>query len=268
MVYPNSDEEDEEYYSLPPLLPCFQTPQPCAIINSMHHNSHNEVDIDNMTLEEYARYKLAMSSMKSVIQVPTHGPTSQFFNQSQHIPNPPLDNEDSSLNEILDDLFRIGVDNIRSIEHEVPNRCDDETVDITDYEDSDQMVNFLTFLLSPLLMYFLVFVIRLKKILILALRRKKRSYNLGKDPFLVVMELNDRSSFLLYTIPSSISNEVCSLETLMRLHSSTWATKGFKWLVAYAKCNRDSYENELGLLKRVDWCLVNTWLQGSKSNPD
>ncbi|GJW26332.1 hypothetical protein Tco_0040143, partial [Tanacetum coccineum] len=34
----------------------------------------------------------------------------------------------------------IGVDNIRSIEHEVPNRCDDEIVDITDYEDSDQMV--------------------------------------------------------------------------------------------------------------------------------
>ncbi|GJS80205.1 hypothetical protein Tco_0730086 [Tanacetum coccineum] len=29
-----------------------------------------------------------------------------------------------------------------------------------------------------------------------------------KDPFLVVMELDDQSSFLLYTIPSSISNEV------------------------------------------------------------
>nr|GEZ91109.1 hypothetical protein [Tanacetum cinerariifolium] len=27
-----------------------------------------------------------------------------------------------------------------------------------------------------------------------------------------------------------------------RLHSSTWATKRFKRLVAYAKCNRDSYE--------------------------
>ncbi|GJR15248.1 hypothetical protein Tco_0797900 [Tanacetum coccineum] len=39
---------------------------------------------------------------------------------------------------------------------------------------------------------------------------------------------------------------VCTLETLTRLHSSTWATKWFKRLVAYAKCNRDSYENELG----------------------
>ncbi|GJT18122.1 hypothetical protein Tco_0876828 [Tanacetum coccineum] len=38
--------------------------------------------------------------------------------------------------------------------------------------------------------------------------------------------------------------EVHSLETLTRLHSSTWATKWFKRLVAYAKCNRDSYESE------------------------
>ncbi|GJV79271.1 hypothetical protein Tco_1515141 [Tanacetum coccineum] len=45
------------------------------------------------------------------------------------MPNPPLDKEDSSLNEIMDDLFRIGDENIRKMEYEVPNRCDDETVD-------------------------------------------------------------------------------------------------------------------------------------------
>ncbi|GJR40562.1 hypothetical protein Tco_1216246 [Tanacetum coccineum] len=39
---------------------------------------------------------------------------------------------------------------------------------------------------------------------------------------------------------------VCSLEAPTRLNSSTWATKWFQRLVAYAKCNRDSYENELG----------------------
>ncbi|GJS55102.1 reverse transcriptase domain-containing protein [Tanacetum coccineum] len=44
--------------------------------------------------------------------------------------------------------------------------------------------------------------------------------------------------------------EVCSLETLTRLHSSTWATKWFKRLVAYAKCNRDSYERETRLFYR------------------
>nr|GEW33332.1 reverse transcriptase domain-containing protein [Tanacetum cinerariifolium] len=39
--------------------------------------------------------------------------------------------------------------------------------------------------------------------------------------------------------------KVCSLEILMRLHSSTWATNRFKRLVAYAKCNHDPYESEL-----------------------
>nr|GEZ86385.1 hypothetical protein [Tanacetum cinerariifolium] len=110
LVYPDSDEEDEEYCSLPLLLPCFQTPQPYATFNFVHHNSHSEVDIKNMSLEEYARYELAVSTMKSEIQ------------------------EDSSLDKILDDLFRIGAKNIRKMEHEVPNRCDN----ITDYEDSDQ----------------------------------------------------------------------------------------------------------------------------------
>ncbi|GKB56643.1 hypothetical protein Tco_0912829 [Tanacetum coccineum] len=134
LVYPDSDEEDEEYCSLPPLLPCFQTPQPCAILNPVHHNNHSEVDIESMTLEEYARYELAMSTMKNEIQVPTQGFTSQFFNQLQYTPKLPLDEEESSFDEILDDLFRIGAENIRKMEHEVPNRCDD----INDYEDCDQ----------------------------------------------------------------------------------------------------------------------------------
>nr|GEW59033.1 hypothetical protein [Tanacetum cinerariifolium] len=88
LVYPDSDEEDEEYCSLPLLLLCFQTPQPCATFNYVHHTSHSEVYIENMTLEDYARHELAIIEAK----------------------------------------------NIRNMEHEVPNRCDD----ITDYEDSDQ----------------------------------------------------------------------------------------------------------------------------------
>ena len=39
---------------------------------------------------------------------------------------------------------------------------------------------------------------------------------------------------------------VFHLETLTKLHSSTWETEGFKGLVAYAKCNRDSYDSEVG----------------------
>ncbi|GJV52093.1 hypothetical protein Tco_1447834 [Tanacetum coccineum] len=103
LVYPDSDEEYEEYCSLPPLLLCFQTPQPCNKFNSISYNVENEIDIDNMTLKEYARYELALSRMKCEINNPTLG-------------------------------FTIGAKNIRKMEHEVPNRCDDNT----HYEDSDQ----------------------------------------------------------------------------------------------------------------------------------
>ncbi|GJW67655.1 hypothetical protein Tco_0122079 [Tanacetum coccineum] len=48
------------------------------------------------------------------------------------------------------------------------------------------------------------------------------------------------------TFIRKLLHQVCSLEALMRLNSSTWATKWFKRLVAYAKCNRDSYKSELG----------------------
>ena len=42
----------------------------------------------------------------------------------------------------------------------------------------------------------------------------------------------------------------------MRPHSSTWITKGFKGLDAYAKCNHDSYESELGSQARFYWVLL------------
>ncbi|GKF36546.1 hypothetical protein Tco_0113304, partial [Tanacetum coccineum] len=47
---------------------------------------------------------------------------------------PDSDKEDEEYYEILDDLFKIGAENIKKMEHEVPNRYDD----ITDYEESDQ----------------------------------------------------------------------------------------------------------------------------------
>ncbi|GKF60007.1 hypothetical protein Tco_0176793 [Tanacetum coccineum] len=78
-----------------------------------------------------------MSTMKCEIQVPTHGFPSQIFKQSQHTPSPYLDKKDSSFKEILGDLFRIWAKNLRKVEHEVPHQCDDKTLDITDYEDSD-----------------------------------------------------------------------------------------------------------------------------------
>ncbi|GJW02871.1 hypothetical protein Tco_1561727 [Tanacetum coccineum] len=102
-IYPDFDEEDEDYCSLPPLLPCFQTPQPCATLKPVHHNNHSEFDIESITLEEYTRYELAMSTRKNENGFPLK-------------------------------VSHPRAENIRKMEHEVPNRCDN----ITDYEDSDQ----------------------------------------------------------------------------------------------------------------------------------
>ncbi|GJS47193.1 hypothetical protein Tco_0597314 [Tanacetum coccineum] len=65
-----SDEYDvDEYYRLPPLLPCFQTPKPCTKLDSISHYNKREVDIDNMTLKEYERYELTMSRRKSEVDI-------------------------------------------------------------------------------------------------------------------------------------------------------------------------------------------------------
>ncbi|GKD45978.1 hypothetical protein Tco_1270623, partial [Tanacetum coccineum] len=82
-----------------------------SLTSDDENEDHNEVDINNMTLEEYARYEVEGSSKK--------------------------DEKDSILEEILDDLFRIGAENLRKAEHKVPHRCNDKTMDITNYEDSD-----------------------------------------------------------------------------------------------------------------------------------
>ncbi|GJV89951.1 hypothetical protein Tco_1533889, partial [Tanacetum coccineum] len=192
LVYPDSDEEDEEYCSLPRLLLCFQTPQPCATLNPIHHNNYSEVDIEIMTLEEYARYELAMSTMKNEIQVPTQG-----------------------------------AENIRKMEHEVPNRCDD----ITDHVDSDQedgeLPDLPTFPAtnefandSEQVEEYIDIVEEKEEVPMKDVEmdenhnidhpgtKKALQWSLAKDPFLVIMELNDQLSFLLHTIPSFISNEV------------------------------------------------------------
>ncbi|GJW44908.1 hypothetical protein Tco_0073707 [Tanacetum coccineum] len=272
LVYPDSNERDEEYFSLPPLLPCFQTPRPYATFNSVHHNSHNEVDIDNMTLEEYARYELTMSSKRSELDNPTLGFTSQFFNQTQHTPNPPLDKEDSSLNEILDKLFRIGAENMRKIEYEVPNKCDDEIVDIIDYEDSDQedgeLPDLPTFSATNV---FASICEQVKYDIDISITKEKEEvqvedvqmdedydinhsnteemlqWSFTNDPFLVCMELNDQANFIQQSTLTSISNNEkrefkipyrYSLQGdgIQGLHDSFYVVK---WVLKYSKLWRN-----------------------------
>ncbi|GKE17695.1 hypothetical protein Tco_1425272, partial [Tanacetum coccineum] len=103
-----------------------------------------EVDIDSMTLDEYDLYMAMQYSKKSDVHDTTHGFTSEFFVQSPQTPNLPLDKKDSSFGEILYDLFRMGAKNLRRMEHEVPNRCNEETVRDTNHE-SGNLFNFPTF---------------------------------------------------------------------------------------------------------------------------
>ncbi|GKE23808.1 hypothetical protein Tco_1435320 [Tanacetum coccineum] len=149
------------------------------------------------------------------------------FCQSQHPPNPPLDKEDSSLDEILDDLFKIGVENLRKMEHKIPNRFDD----ITDYVNSDQedgeLPDLPTFPAtnefandSEQVEEYIDIVEEKEEVPMKDVEmdenhnidhpgtKKALQWSLAKDPFLVIMELNDQLSFLLHTIPSFISNEV------------------------------------------------------------
>jgi len=56
-----------------------------------------------------------------------------------------------------------------------------------------------------------------------------------------VLKKSKRSSFAF-----EIILWIFHLKTLTRPNSSTWETDVYKGLVAYAKCNRDSYESMLG----------------------
>ncbi|GJY41576.1 hypothetical protein Tco_0428846 [Tanacetum coccineum] len=168
LVYPDSDKEDEDYYSMPLLLPSFQTPQPCAILKPVHHNNHSEVDIER-------------------------------------------------------------AENIRKMEHEVPNRCDN----ITDYEDNDQeygrppdLPNFsatnefasvceqgkgtIDVNTAQELEEVQVEDVEIDEDYNIDHSNTKEAiqWSHTHDPFLVVLEPDVQSSFLLRTIPSSISNEV------------------------------------------------------------
>ncbi|GJZ44407.1 hypothetical protein Tco_0591662 [Tanacetum coccineum] len=179
------------------------------------------------------------------------------FSINEYTSKLPLDEEESSFDKILDDLFKIEEENIRKMEHEVPNRCDN----ITDYEDSDQedgglpdLPNFsatnefasvckqgkdnIDVNTAQELEEVQVEDVEIDEDYDIDHSNTKESiqWSHAHDPFLVVLELDVQSSFLLRTIPSSISNE---------------ATKWFKRLVAYAKCNHDSYETIQG-----DWMLL------------
>ncbi|GJW74256.1 hypothetical protein Tco_0133626 [Tanacetum coccineum] len=116
---------------------------------------------------------------------------------------------------------KIGAENLRKTKHEVPHRCDDKTVDITDYKDSDhkdeekEEVPMEDDEIDDEVDH--------------SNTNEALQWSLAKHPFIVCMELNEQSSFVLHTIPSSISNELVQVDAhgvMLGLYLATW--KPFK----------------------------------------
>ncbi|GJT75326.1 hypothetical protein Tco_1042051 [Tanacetum coccineum] len=87
-------------------------------------------DINNMTLNEYLMYQGRNKGLeRSCISSKSVAPV-----RNRILVYPDSDEEDEDLDEILDDLFKIGAENLRKMEHEVPNRRDN----VNDFKDYDQ----------------------------------------------------------------------------------------------------------------------------------
>ncbi|GJX47001.1 hypothetical protein Tco_0272191 [Tanacetum coccineum] len=69
----NEESDEDDYYRLPLLKPCFKTPQPCTKLDSISHYSSKEVDIDSMTIKEYELYMAMQCSKTSGLENPTYG---------------------------------------------------------------------------------------------------------------------------------------------------------------------------------------------------
>ncbi|GJX04036.1 hypothetical protein Tco_0189952 [Tanacetum coccineum] len=137
--------------------------------------------------------------------------------------------KDFSFEEILDDLFRIGGENLINMEHEeVPNRCDEETVGNMDHE-SGNLLNFPTFLITNEIASDCIqeeeniIVSTTKEIEEVKVEdvemnenhdvdysntKEALQWSLDEDPFFVFIEPRGRSNFMQQITPSSISNEV------------------------------------------------------------
>ncbi|GJZ10039.1 hypothetical protein Tco_0544798 [Tanacetum coccineum] len=123
----------DNYYALPPLLPCFQPSQPHNKCGYESPNTNNEVDIDSMTIAEYNLY--IARQMKNPLNDHSYSFTPQFFAQPPNTPNTPVDKKDSDFDEILDDLFSVGAENQRQLGQEkVQHGCNIDTFRDTNHE--------------------------------------------------------------------------------------------------------------------------------------
>ncbi|GKC10049.1 hypothetical protein Tco_1001659 [Tanacetum coccineum] len=112
------DPKRDKYFELPPLHPCFQPPQPYSKASLVSPNESDEVDIDSMTIVEYELYMANQSPRKNRLNDHTYGFTSKFCDQSSCPPIPQPEDKELSLKEVLNNLFRMGAENLRGIKQE------------------------------------------------------------------------------------------------------------------------------------------------------
>ncbi|GKE10758.1 hypothetical protein Tco_1414309 [Tanacetum coccineum] len=101
----------EKYQALPILLPCFRPSLPRNEHGYESPNTSNKVDIDSMIIAEYNLYIARQN--KNPLNDHSSSFTPQFFAQPPNTPNTPMDKKDSDFDEILDDLFILGAENLR-----------------------------------------------------------------------------------------------------------------------------------------------------------
>ncbi|GKD90412.1 hypothetical protein Tco_1365919, partial [Tanacetum coccineum] len=115
-------------------------------INEYLEYENDDVDIESMTIAEYNLYIAKQGLVKNPLNDHSYGFTPQFVAQTPHTPNTPVDKKGSCFDEILDDLFKIGAENLKRMGQEnfQNNICEQDVDDDITVKDVEWIRQFLT----------------------------------------------------------------------------------------------------------------------------
>ncbi|GJT00470.1 hypothetical protein Tco_0821639 [Tanacetum coccineum] len=99
-----------------------------------------------MTIAEYNLYIAKQGLVKNPLNDHSYGFTPQFVAQTPHTPNTPVDKKGSCFDKILDDLFKIGAENLKRMGQEnfQNNICEQDVDDDITVKDVEWIRQFLT----------------------------------------------------------------------------------------------------------------------------
>nr|GEY77739.1 hypothetical protein [Tanacetum cinerariifolium] len=111
-------------------------PQPHKQCGYESLDENDDVEIESTTIAEYNLYIVKRGLKKNPLNDHSYGFTPQFVTQSPHTPNTPADKKDSIFDTILDDLFKIGSENLKRMGQEnfQKNICDQDVNNISNLE--------------------------------------------------------------------------------------------------------------------------------------